>query len=290
MKEFDVCNICDGSGSFENALEHKRIPSNVRKFKDHKFTVWRCKNCLSLHSKEAVDLAIYYNGYPINNNRLGYVIRASYSNRLKTLRKYGLKENHTILDFGCGTGLFVSFLKEQGYTAFGYDVFVDACADKDVLNRSYDIVVSYDVIEHFFSPLDFLHDLVKCLNKGGTLFLETPDAEKIDLAKSEKFSMALHQPFHRHILTKKALLNLGRQVDLELLKTINRSCMDTLYPIVNVRFLSDYVYQTGGILDTVFEKFNPKVLLKSPLLIFYCFFDYFFPQSTTMVTVFRKEN
>ena len=287
MEDCTKCNICNNPGTFENSQEHKLINSNVRKFKDEKFTVWRCSNCLSLHSKESIDLAYYYDGYPVNNHKQEYGTHCTYRNRLRLLRKNGLKKEHKILDFGCGPGLFVLFLNQQGYNATGYDAFVEKFSDEGPLDKVYDFVVSYDVIEHAIMPKDFFNNLLKCLKKGGVLLIATPNAEKINLAEPDTFSMALHQPHHRHILSEKALLSLGKQVNLELLNIRYRSYIDTLYPMVNLKFLTRYVRNLGGIVDVAFEGFKPGTLLRSPILIFYGFFGYFFPQPATMMAAFR---
>lgn len=49
MADCTVCNVCEHSGTFEAAIEVNQVYSNVRKFKDHSFTVWRCPFCRSLH-------------------------------------------------------------------------------------------------------------------------------------------------------------------------------------------------------------------------------------------------
>ena len=287
MEDCTICNVCINPGTFEDSHEHNQIYSNVRKFKEENFTVWRCSSCLSLHSKESIDLEYYYDGYPINNHKLEYGTRCTYHNRLRLLRKNGLKKEHRILDFGCGPGLFVSFLNQQGYNATGYDAFIERFSDEGRLDKEYDFVVSYDVIEHSISPIDFFNNLLKCLKKGGILLIETPHAEKINLAEPDKFSMALHQPHHRHILSEKALLDLGKQMNLELLCVRHRSYIDTLFPMVNVAFIASYVRRTGGLVDVAFEGFKSGIVLRSPTLIFYGLFGYFFPQSATMMAAFR---
>lgn len=246
MSECTVCNICAHPGKFENALEGKEIYSNVREFKHEKFTVWRCLNCGSLHSKEAVDLNYYYKHYPVKNHTMNYATRKSYRNRLRLLRKHGFKKGHTILDFGCGQGLFVSFLLQCGYNASGYDSYVEEYSDRKVVNNVYDAVTSYDVIEHDNQPVEFFEQLVRCLKQGGLLAIGTPSADKIDLSNPKKFSMELHQPYHRHILSEEALLKLGVHAGLDIVKIYHRFYFDTLYPMVNTRFLKAYVRCAGN--------------------------------------------
>ena len=287
MPEFTICSICERPQRFENALEVKEIYSNIRKFKDEKFTVWRCSNCCSLHSKEEVNLDYYYEHYPIKQHTMNYATRCAYHNRLRLLRKHGLKKENTILDFGCGPGVFVLFLQQCGFKAFGYDPYVEKYADKKILDDMYDVVTSYEAIEHVNQPSEFFGQLVRCLRQGGLMVIGTPNADKIDLSDPDEFSMELHQPYHRHILSEKALLNFGLNAGLEVVKVYPRFYFDTLYPMVNTRFLKVYVRCTGNYFDAMFEKPRWRLMLFYPQLLFYSFAGYFFPPSGHVTVVFR---
>ena len=287
MTECIVCNVCEHPQKYENALEAKEIYSNVRKFKDEKFTVWRCSNCRSLHSKEAVNLDDYYEHYPLKQHIVNYATRCAYRNRLRLLRKHGLKKEHTIIDVGCGQGVFVLFLQQCGYKAFGYDPYVEKYADKKILDNLYDIVTSYEAIEHANQPVEFFRQLVQCLRRDGLVVIGTPNADKIDLSDSVEFSMELHQPYHRHILSERALLNIGLNAGLEVAKVYHRFYFDTLCPMVNTRLLKTYVRCTGNYFDAMFEKPRFRLLLTSPQLLFYFFAGYFFPPKGHITVFFR---
>lgn len=288
MEDFTICNVCEEPGSLENSLEQGQIYSNVRMFKEERFTVWRCSNCLSLHSKEAVDLDHYYAHYPIKNHTLRYATRCAYRNRIRLLKRYGLRKEDEILDFGCGQGLFVSFLNYQGYNAIGYDAFIEEYSDTKILDKTYDIVISYNVIEHVNEPRDLFGTLTGCLKKGGLLLIETHNADKISLSEPERFFFTLHQPYHRHIPSEKALLRMGNLAGLEVIKVYYRSYFDTLYPGVNTLFVTNYLRSAGNVLDAAYEERRPGILLTSPLLIFYGLAGYFFPQSGNIVVVFKR--
>ena len=272
--------------TFDNALEVKQIPSNIRKFKDQKFTVWRCSSCRSLHSKELVDLNYYYENYIIGKQGLNYFFRCVYYNRLKLLRKYGFGKKHKLLDFGCNQGLFLSFLNQLGYeNVFGYDPYVPKYSDQKVLSKKYDFITTYDVIEHVDEPRIFLTQLISCLEKDGLLILGTPNADEIKLSSPE--APELHQPYHRHILSEKALMNLALSQGLEVVEFSKRWYVDTLYPLVNTRFLWTYLQQSENVIDVLQEPLRWQILLTSPLLIFYSFAGYFFRMPGNMTVVFR---
>ena len=153
--DFTICNVCDNPDTFATAKDIQEVYSNVRKFSHHKFTVWRCNSCDSLHSKEPVNLDEYYQGY-LANQSLNYFLLCIYFNRLKKLQKHGFTKSSTLLDYGCNKGLFLSFLNQKGYlNVSGYDPFITEFANDKYLSRKYDFVVSYQVIEHMEEPRNF---------------------------------------------------------------------------------------------------------------------------------------
>lgn len=289
MSDCTVCNICAKPGHIEESVEIRQIPSNVRRFQTEKFTVWRCSSCHSLHAKEDVALDKYYREYPFKQHKLDIWARAAYNNRLKRLLKEGLKKEHVILDYGCGSGLFVYYLRNKGYkNVAGFDPYVPEFSDKKVLETTYDLVTSQDVIEHDNKPKAFIEQLVRLVRPGGMLCIGTPNAEQIDLLNPEKFAINLHQPYHRHILSETALIQLGKELGLKMGRFYSRWYYDTLYPTVNFRFLLTYILYAGNLIDVAVEPPRIKMVLTSPLLLFYAFFGYFFPPKTEMMVFFHR--
>lgn len=289
MTDYLTCNICSLSDISQNAVETKSIRSNVRQFKQQYFTVWRCPQCHSLHSKETIDLTEYYANYPIGQQQLDYFTKCAYGNRLKLLLKSGLSLQDEILDFGCNQGLFMTFLKENGYqNVFGYDAYVNNYSDTAILDKKYDYITCQDVIEHVDEPSATLLKLIKSLKKNGILVIGTPNAEKIDLAKPEYFLMELHQPYHRHILSEQSLINLGKSLGLQAIKVSRRWYNDTFFPGVNTRFSWTYARCLGNDLDVFFDPPQTRLFLTSPQLLFYAFAGYFFPPSGNMIIVFKN--
>lgn len=288
MAQCKICPLCDRPGTLSEASEIDSIPSNVRKFREHIFTVWRCSNCESLHSLEEVDLVPYYDAYPFKNHTLDYYTLIAYHNRLFRLKKSGLKQNHRILDFGCGAGLFVEFLKQKGYqNAFGYDSFVHPYSDPSILQQHYDIVTSYDVIEHVDDPIAFYKTMTELVTPNGLLVIGTPEASRLSLSKN-KLTPELHQPYHRHILSEKLLLSLAKKFSLTPENIYRRFYFDSPIPFANSRFIWSYIAKTGGMIDVAVEKINLATILLSPRLILEGLFGYFFPQRGNILITFRK--
>ncbi len=281
-----TCNLCRDPGTLAGAQETERVPSNVRRFQENLFTVWRCTNCLSLHCAEDADLPRYYADYPLQRQKFTFHDKIGYRNRLRLLRERGLKATDRVLDYGCGIGLFVEYLRRQGVDAFGYDAFVPAFADAKALEESYDVVTSYDVIEHDDDTRAFLQRQARLVRPGGLLVVGTPRADAIVVTRHT--DPQLHQPYHRHILSEQALVTLGLDTGLELVDVYRRSYYDSLVPTVNWRFLTGNLQAAGGFLDVAVEPPQMGPLLRSPKLVAMAFAGYFFPPRNTMIVTFRR--
>lgn len=289
MTECTVCNLCENPGTLVEAKEIRSVPCHVRCFSNEVFTVWRCRNCDSLHSKEVVDLPLFYEHYPFKNHRLDYHTRVAYGNRLRMLRRLGVRETDSILDFGCGKGLFVHFLRDHGFRrAQGFDTFIPEFADPSILSEQYDVVVSHDVIEHVEEPKDFLATLVGLTRENGTLVLGTPNATRIDLMNKRSLPVELSQPYHRHILSEKVLFRLAGGFGLEAIETSHRFYFDSLFPFVNTRFMWSYIAANDGMIDAAVEPVRFGLIAKSPKLLAEGLLGYFFPPPGNILVSFRK--
>ncbi len=104
------------------------------------------------------------------------------------------------LEVGCGTGAFTMGAASRGYDAVGLSWdernqtvanrraklsglkhirfpigdarALDAYAD---LQRAFDVVVCFEVVEHILDDRKLIRDLHACLKPGGRLFLTTPN-------------------------------------------------------------------------------------------------------------------
>ena len=287
MARCTECTLCAKPGAMAGSAEVVRVPCNVRKFHDQVFTLWRCTGCGSLHCEEDADFAQFYAGYPLTRQTLGFGERVGYRNRLRLLEKQGLRRSHSILDYGCGVGLFVRYLRENGFErASGYDAFVPEFSDRRTLQGSYDAVVSYDVIEHDDDVRGCMRLLSGLVRPDGLLAIGTPNADRVPTGRLGDPN--LHVPYHRHILSERALLGLGRENGMLPAHVHLRSFYDSLIPTVNSRFLWRYLDRAGGLLDTAVEPPKVGLVLRSPELLFLAFFGYFMPLGDNMLVTFRK--
>jgi SAM-dependent methyltransferase len=289
MNSCHHCPFCPDSGDYQKAKDKAQIPGIVRAFQHQTFTVWRCESCGSLHSKEDVNLPHYYEGYPFAQHKLDFWSRVAYRKRTRDLVKQGIQKHHRILDYGCGAGVFVQYLRDQGYAhAVGYDPYVPAFAEPARLKEQYDAVLAQDVIEHADDPRVMLQEILDCLKPEGLLYLGTPLANRIRLKQHERFAMSLHQPYHRHIFSLNALLEMTRSHGLRVTGLSQRHCTDTLTPTVNTRFLHEFIRAGGNVVDAGFEPPPPDLFKRHPKLLLFAFFGYFFSQRSELSGYFRK--
>lgn len=288
MNAADRCAICS-QGAISTAVEMAIVNSDIRAFGADGFTVWKCSHCGSINSFESVDLNHYYRGYPVHGQKLDVFSRVSLRKRLSMLKELGLRDSDSILDYGCGNGLFVGYLKRKSINAFGYDPYSASYSSPQQLDRKYDALCSEQVIEHAVDPREMVNTWSALLGKGGMLFVGTPNAAEIDLSRPGCFRHDLHQPYHRHILSETALIDICERAGFKHLKTQHRVCVDTWFPFLNMSFLWAYVDQTGGFVDVLFDKPAWGVLFQSPSLLVKALFGRFTPSPVYMTCAFEKQ-
>jgi hypothetical protein len=104
----------------------------------------------------------------------------------------------------------------------------------------------------------------------------------------EDFVHALHQPYHRHILSSEALLDAGKRRGWEVVRYYDTMYNNTLIPTMNPRFVLHYVRCLDDVYDLVAEPIRANSWkLWSPVTAFYGLFGYFFDRHTDVQAIFR---
>jgi 2-polyprenyl-3-methyl-5-hydroxy-6-metoxy-1,4-benzoquinol methylase len=136
---------------------------------------------------ELSELQKHYVDYP-RVTELPELTKKRYAALLDRFEEFRGSSN--ILDVGCGNGLFLIEAKERGWNVFGTEFTDDAvefCKSNGIdmkkgpLNPSdfeagqFDIVTSFEVIEHINNPLEESLNFHQLLRKGGLLYITTPN-------------------------------------------------------------------------------------------------------------------
>jgi SAM-dependent methyltransferase len=283
-----ACAACGTRGT-SIVLEQGAAPCNVRAFLDQWFTVWRCRQCLSIHAREEVDLVEYYRQYPFHNVPDDPRLRVVYDRQLGRLKRAGVRPEHRILDYGCGAGAFIKHLRLRGFSnAFGYDRYSKEFEDPAVLDQRYDCIISQDVVEHVANPQALLDEFDRLLARDGVVAIGTPNAEAIDLGNIAPYVHSLHLPYHRHIFSKRALMAAGTARGWRCERYYRTPYADTAIPFINTRFFAYYMRLRDDSLDSLMEAPRLAPLLaRLPLTLFWGFFGKFFADESDIMIVFR---
>ena len=128
-------------------------------------------------------------------------------------------KNKTVLDFGCGSGYGTEMLSKNAAKVTGVDISKEAVdyaknnynSDNldfktiaELTDEKFDVITSFQVIEHVPNDVEYIKTLKKFLNPGGHLLISTPD-------KTHRLFNHIQKPwniFHLKEYTSKSLENL----------------------------------------------------------------------------------
>lgn len=190
-----TCRLCDS--------ESKKIITK----ESHSgliYTIAKCNNCSLIYILETYNNISpdYVNRNIVNDNLVWlqgtHKIKAY--NQLCNLNiiNKSFSKLKNILDVGCGTGGWLSYLKDNkiGQNYFGFDASTiqvnyankkfknirEAYSIDEYLNKinnqslNFDLITLWDVLEHIRKPKPFLESLVGKLNVGGIIYVSVPAA------------------------------------------------------------------------------------------------------------------
>lgn len=260
------CVVC--AAPVGAAVETATVTSNVRAFADQAFALWRCGACRSIHARDEVDLAAYYRDYPFARARPSRVLRYFHSRLWARLARAGAGRADRVLDYGCGAGLFVDELRRRGVDAHGYDAYDARHADRAPLAARYDCVLAQDVVEHVDDPRALLAQFATLCRPGGLIAIGTPDAAAIDLGAPRRWRHTLHQPYHRHLLSRTALETLSAALGWRLVRYYRRPYTNTPVPTLNLPYLLRYLRAVDDTLDVAFDPPRLRLAMITPAALF----------------------
>ena len=153
-----------------------------------------------------------------------------------------LNPNSSVLDFGCGNGDFVNYLRAKSVTAYGYDPNIKFNLDSpgylsnkaNWAGNKYDIIFLWHVLEHTHDPFVLLQSLKKSLTKSGKIFIAIPNFKSFDSKYYRKYWAGYDLPRHLWHFSRRSIYQIAEQNNFKIIKE-KSLYLDAIY----VSFLSE---------------------------------------------------
>ena len=144
-----------------------------------------------------------------------------------------LRLNHpgikSVLDFGCGTGDFVSYLSKKGIRNTGVEptkkafeqaekTDIKIYKDLNKVDGTFDAITLFHVLEHVEDYIKVLENLKAKLNPGGLLVIAMPNYKSYDACYYKEKWAAWDVPRHLWHFTKQDLSTIADLLNLELIQ------------------------------------------------------------------------
>jgi len=171
--------------------------------------------CQPIPTQEELNAVYEHYG---RNDYLSELTIAAYERILDSLEPY--RKTNRLIDVGCGIGYFLEVAKRRGWEVYGTEFTqeaVEICQKKGakmklgVLNpnnyepESFDVVTSFEVIEHINNPREELSNFNKLLRKGGVVYCTTPNFNAVERYYLKSDWNVLGYPEHLAYFTPKSL-------------------------------------------------------------------------------------
>ncbi|WP_240032199.1 class I SAM-dependent methyltransferase [Psychroflexus aestuariivivens] len=179
-----------------------------------------------------------------NKNKTVTEIVYSFVKQIMFSKKYKLIKKHkpeinSVLDYGCGTGDFVDFLKSKKIKAIGFEPTSQAYEIARKKNRStyqslekikskVDVITLFHVLEHVENYNEVIQNLKEYLNPNGLICIAVPNHKSYDAEYYEEHWAAWDVPRHVWHFSIEGMIQVANENNLEL-KQIKPMPFDAFY-------------------------------------------------------------
>jgi len=156
------------------------------------------------------------------NPVLEYIIHLLTVRKRKRIERF--RDHGRILDIGCGRGLFLHIMQEDGWEVagqefsetsasyasniYGIDVQTGALKDCEYDSESFDVVSINHVLEHLENPDEVITECYRILKKGGLLVTAVPNIDSLQAYFGKRKWFQLDLPCHLYHFSSKSLIDL----------------------------------------------------------------------------------
>ncbi|MBA3663506.1 MAG: class I SAM-dependent methyltransferase [Bacteroidetes bacterium] len=151
---------------------------------------------------------------------------------VKAVEQIGKKD--FVLEVGAGTGFFLNELKKRNINSVGLELNGKAIEDarkikislqKELVQQhaefnpnKYDVVCSFQVLEHISQPFGFIEAQIKCLKPNGKLIIGVPNNNSY-MKDNKMYNKVLNMPpHHMGLWTYDSLKSLENIFDIKLIE------------------------------------------------------------------------
>lgn len=262
MLNLEKCIVC-GSSQFEPFLVCKDYTVS-----QENFNIVSCKSCgFKFTNPRPANSVIgdYYKAeeYVSHSNTTKGVVNKLYH----SVRNYTLKQKlklissyvsrGTMLDYGCGTGMFLNVCKNDGWETYGMEPDdnarkmsiekgLDVFSDKDkvsnrIADKKFNAITLWHVLEHVTDMEATLSFFKSKLNDDGVLIIAVPNHVSYDAQYYKEFWAAYDVPRHLHHFNINSMTSLVEKAGFKF-KESKPMKFDSFY----VSMLSEK-YKTGSV-------------------------------------------
>ena len=142
-----------------------------------------------------------------------------------------INKKSKILEIGSGNGYFLKIAKKKNHSVEGLE-FNTKSADrirsqgftvhelslknlKKKFNQTYDVICSYQVLEHVSDPLEFIEDAINLLVPGGRIIFSVPNGEVMNKIDNGNDTLLNQPPHHMSHWNKQVFFALQKILPLK---------------------------------------------------------------------------
>lgn len=211
--QFEACLLC-GSARL----------TTLRGYEQHYLVQCAVCDFIFCKRKPTMDeLNTHYALYP-RARGISDITLKRYNELLDKFEPY--RKTNNLLDVGCGDGFFLIEARKRNWKVFGTEFThkaIDVCLQKGIqmtkspLNpqhyhpESFDVITSFEVIEHINTPQTELQSFYSLLRKGGALYITTPNFNSLSRIILKAKWNVIEYPEHLSYYTVQTLCALGRK-------------------------------------------------------------------------------
>lgn len=210
VNEFEKCILCDTANP-------NPLPGYEKDF------LVQCGHCGFVFCNRiptAEELVKHYEQYS-RANIISPITLKRYEQLLEKFEPY--RKTNNIIDVGCGDGFFLQVAKQKGWNVYGTEFTekaVEVCSAKGISMKQgpldnanyngiqFDVVTSFEVIEHINNPNEEITKFYSLLRKGGIVYATTPNFNSISRTLLKGTWSVIEYPEHLSYYTASTIKKL----------------------------------------------------------------------------------